>query len=96
MKQLDWENIQSLANQKASLLTKTRVSFRIVAASDETLTIQVRSGQEHTISRSNLEKAVAKIQSGTILNGPNDYRNLIADDRPAYAWSILRELGFIE
>jgi len=96
MKQLNWEDIHNLANRKARLLTKTKIPFQIVAASENTLTVRVSSDEEHTISRSNLEKAVEKIQSGTILNGPKDYKDLIADDRPSYAWAILRELGFIK
>ena len=96
MKQLDWEDIRHLANRQAKLLTKTRVPFQVVAASETTLTVRVSSGEEHTVSRSNLEKAVAKTHSGMILRGPKDYKDLIADDRPAYAWAILRELGFIK
>lgn len=96
MKQLNWIDIQGLADRKATLLTKTGVPFQIVAASETGLAVRVRSGEEHTISRANLEKAVAKIQSGTLLNGPKDYRDLIADDRPAYAWAILRELGYLK
>ena len=69
---------------------------RQVAASEETLTVRVRSGEEHTIGRTNLEKAVQKVQAGAVLKGPKDYRDLIADDRPAYAWAILRELGYIK
>ena len=96
MSKLNWESIRVLAQRKATLLTKTRVPFQIVAASDDTVTVRVRSGQEHTISRSNLELAVEKIQAGVILNGPKDYREKIADDRPAYAWVILKELGFLK
>ena len=93
---LKWEEIKNLADRKATLLTKTKVPFQVVAASEETITVSVRSGQEHTISRANLEKAVQKIQAGAILNGPKDYRDQVADDRPAYAWAILRELGFLK
>jgi hypothetical protein len=96
MKQLNWEDIRNLANRKTRLSTKTKVPFQIVAASENTLTVRVSSAEEHTISRSNLEKAVAKLQSGTILKGPKNYKDLIADDRPSYAWAILRELGFIK
>jgi hypothetical protein len=96
MKQLNWDEIKNLADRKTTLLTKTRVPFQIVAASEVSLTVRVRSGEEHTLSRLNLEKAVAKIQSGMTLNGPKDYREMIADDRPAYAWAILHELGYLQ
>lgn len=96
MKTLEWEEIKKLADRKATLLTKTRVPFQVVAASEETITVRVRSGEEHTISRANLEKAVRMIQSGLVLSGPKDYRDQVADDRPAYAWAILRELGYLK
>lgn len=92
---LKWEEIENLADRKATLLTKTRVPFQIVAASEETITVRVRSGEDHTISRANLEKAVRMIQSGLDLSGPKDYRDQIADDRPAYAWAIMFHLGYL-
>lgn len=82
---LKWEKIKNLADQKATLLTKTGIPFQIISASQETLTVQVRSGEEHSISRTNLEKAVQKIQAGVVFSGPKDYREQVADDRPAYA-----------
>ncbi len=96
MRQLNWEEIKNLADRKSTLLTKTRVPFQVVAASEETITVRVRSGEEHTISRVNLEKAVHILQAGVAINGPKDYRDQVADDRPAYAWAILHELGYLK
>jgi len=93
---LNWEEIKNLADRKATLLTKTRVPFQVVAASEETITVRVRSGEEHTISRANLEKAVQMLQAGAVLSGPKDYCDQVADDRPSYAWAILRESGFLK
>lgn len=95
MKQLNWNEIQNLADRNATLLTKTRIPFQIIAASESALTVRVRSGEEHTISRANFEKAVEKIQTGVVLSGPKDYREQVADDRPAYAWAILHHLGYL-
>lgn len=95
MKSLNWDEIQQLANQKATLLTKTWVPFQIIDVSENAVTIQVRSGETHTISRTNLENAVVKMRAGTVLSGPKDYRENVADDRPAYAWAILKHLGYI-
>jgi len=92
---LKWEEIKNLADQKATLLTKTSVPFQILSASDDTLTIRVRSGEEYTIRRANLEKAVHLLHTGAVLNGPLDYRNQVADDRPAYAWALLNALGYL-
>jgi hypothetical protein len=44
--------------------------------------VRVRSGEEHTISRANLEKAVHILQAGVAINGPKDYRDqLLMTDR---------------
>ena len=96
MKPLHWEEIENLADQKATLLTKTRVPFQIVSASEETLTVCVRSGEEYTLRRANLEKAVHLLHTGAVLNGPQDYRDQVADERPAYAWAILRAMGHLK
>lgn len=96
MKSFNWTEIQRLANDQATLVTKSGVPFQIVEATENTVSIKVRSGEIHSISRVNLEKAVAKMHAGTVLSGPKDYRDFIADDRPAYAWAILKHLGYIE
>jgi len=31
-----------------------------------------------------------------VKEGPKDYRDQVADDRPAYAWAILHELGYLK
>ena len=96
MSELFWGKIKNLADQRTTLLTKTRVPFQIIASTEKMIKVRVRSGVVHTISRVNLEKAVAKIQAGVDLNGPKAYRDQVADDRPAYAWAILCELGYLQ
>ena len=55
MKLFNWNEIQNLADRKTTLLTKTRVPFQIIATSEIALTVRVRSGEEHTISRNERE-----------------------------------------
>jgi len=93
MEQLDWRKLVQLANQKVSLRTKTNIPFQIIDSTENTLIIRVSSGNDLTISRVNLEKAVQKLRAGVVISGPQDYKDKVADDRPAYAWAILRELG---
>lgn len=92
---LNWNELQKLAQGKPRLLTKTGVPFELVAATEASLIVRVRTGAEYTLSRANLEKAVQLLRSGTKLEGPKDYRDQVADDRPAYAWAILSFLGYI-
>jgi hypothetical protein len=51
---------------------------------------------EQGVSRVNLEKAVSLIEQGSEIQGPADYKSLVADERPAYAWAILRDMGIIK
>lgn len=92
---MDWQAIRRLAAAQSEILTKTEVPFRVVEATEGSLVIEVSSGRQHTVSRVNLEKAVALLRRGETLAGPSDYRRKVADDRPAYAWAILRELGYL-
>jgi len=96
MSELFWKKIKNLADQKATLHTKTRVPFQVIAATENLVKVRVRSGEVHTVSRGNLEEAVEKIQAGVVLSGPKAYRDQVADDRPAYAWAILSELGYLQ
>jgi hypothetical protein len=96
MSELFWNKIKNLAEQKATLHTKTKVPFQVIAATEKMIKVRVRSGEVHTISRVNLEKAVAKIQAGVVLSGPKEYRDQVADDRPAYAWAILYALEYFQ
>lgn len=96
MGKLNWDEIRKLVSSDERLLTKTGVPFQIVSVTEETLTVRVSTGEEYSILRKTLEKAVEKIQAGIVLNGPKDYRTLVADERPAYAWAILNHLGLID
>ncbi len=95
MGNLNWDDMRKLASSGERLLTKTGFPFQVVSATEDTLTVRVSTGEEYTILRKTLEKAVEKIQAGIILDGPKDYRIQVADERPAYAWAILKHLGLL-
>lgn len=92
---MNWETIHDLAAAKTELKTITGVPFWVVNATEGSVTVQVSSGRRHTIGRANLERAVELLRQAGTLPGPSDYRAKVADDRPAYAWAILRELGYL-
>ena len=92
---MDWQTVRGLAAIQSELLTITGHRFWLVGATDSTVTVEVSSGRRHTISRANLERAVELSRRGETLAGPSDYRKKVADDRPAYAWAILRKLGYV-
>lgn len=92
---MDWQAARNLAAARTELQTITSVPFWVVNITENSLTVEVGSGRRHPISRVNLEKAVQLLRQGETLAGPGDYRRKVADDRPAYAWAILRELGYL-
>ena len=91
---LNWEEVRNVYNRNPRSKTKKGNEFVVKRVLDNGLFIDLHSGEEY-ISRENLERAVDLIERGTQIRGPADYRKLVYDQRPAYAWAILRDLGFI-
>ncbi len=93
MKKLDWEKLKERYSKNNISTTKTGETFSVIV-SEYTLYIDLPSGKQ-AVSRSRLEKAVDLLNQGVTINGPFDYRNKVGDERPAYAWAILRDMGFV-
>ncbi len=91
--QVDWDRVRSL-EQRSDLKTKTGKPFFISRVTESIVFIDLPSG-EQSVCRANLERAERLVLSGTRLEGPLDYRRLVADERPAYAWAILCQLGIV-
>jgi len=95
MKNLNWETLKQRYEENPISYTKTRKEFRISRVINTAIYIDLPSKEEY-ISRENLEKAINLINNGIVLEGPADYKRLVYDQRPTYAWAILKDLGFIE
>lgn len=88
---MNWSQVMAL--QGKTLKTKSGKTFRVKQVTATTVTVEVGPAKRNeTISQINLMRAAQICASGTKLNGPKDYRQLVADERPAYAWAILRHL----
>ena len=94
MKDLDWKILRQRYKENPVSHTKTGKEFRVSRVTSTAIYIDLPSGEEY-ISRENLKKAVDLIHNGIVLEGPADYRRLVYDQRPTYAWAILRDMGFI-
>lgn len=92
---INWSAVQQLAAHNTLLRTKRGEPFHVIASSDNTVWVQPQTGEQYSISRAHLNKAVAYLQQGGILSGPASYKTAIADNRPSYAWAILRHLGYL-
>ena len=90
---MDWQRVRAL-EQRSDLKTKRGEPFRISRVTGSIAFINLPSG-EQSVSRANLERAEQLVLSGVRLQGPSDYKELVADERPSYAWAILRELGIV-
>ena len=92
--ELDWQAVRELEGR--TLHTKRGEPFTVVKVTDNTVRVRVASsGKEYTVRRASLEKAQRLVAAGTAVPGPVAYRKLVANEAPAYAWSLLRALGLI-
>lgn len=94
IKKLDWEKLKERYSGNNKSLTKKGRPFSVIVARN-TLYIDLPSGKQ-TVSRKCLEKAVDLLNKGETISGPFDYRTKVCDERPAYAWAILRDMGFVK
>jgi hypothetical protein len=92
---INWLKVQALAQNKSQLRTKRGEPFHVVACNDTTVWVAPQTSWQYTISRTHLDKAVAHLKRGGTLAGPGEYKREIADDRPSYAWAILRHLEYL-
>ncbi len=95
MKNLDWNHLRKHYAENPHALTKEGEAFSVISATDQALHLELSTGTRQFISRANLEKAVALKNNGVRLAGPGDYREKVSDERPAYAWAILRDMGIV-
>ncbi|MCW3999898.1 MAG: hypothetical protein NWE93_06640 [Candidatus Bathyarchaeota archaeon] len=95
METFDWKQVKDRYYSKPVSYTKNRKPFRVCRITESALYIDLPCG-EQSVSRVHLEKAVRLISQGAIIGGPSDYKQLVYDERPAYAWAILRDLKFIQ
>ena len=93
--EFDWEEIKKRYTNNPISHTKNGHPFRISRIVLGTVYIDLPSG-EQSVSRKYLEKAVRLINQGTVIGGPSDYKRLVYDERPAYAWAILRDAKLVK
>ena len=92
---LDWNKIIQRYKKDPITYTKDGTKFQIGRITDTTIFLDLPYG-ERAIRRRNLEKAVALINTGKKINGPEDYVKLVKDERSANAWAILRDMDFLK
>lgn len=91
---LDWIAIKDKYSSNPVSHTKNGKPFRIWRITEDTIFIALPA-HEQGVSRVNLQRAVDLINQGTVIAGPADYKRLVCDERPAYAWGILKDFSFV-
>lgn len=91
---LDWNSVMRRYQENPETETINRKKVTIGRVTASSVYIKLPSG-EQSVSRKNLERAVEKIEEGLRISSPTDYRRDVADERPAYAWAILHDLGYL-
>ena len=94
MGKLDWEKLKARYRKNPVSHTKTGAEFRVAKVTEKAIFIDLPSKDEY-VSRENLENAVELLNEGERIKGPSDYKKKVYDQRSAYAWAILRDMGFI-
>jgi len=91
---LDWDKVVMRYAEQPYLTTKEGKVQRVAEVTETALIIDLPGGRQY-VRRKNLEYAVALIESGRKIRTVSDYRQMVEDDRPTYAWAILRDFGYI-
>lgn len=92
---LDWDKVKARYRSNPISRTKRGRMFRVSRVTETAVYVDLPS-KEEPVSRRLLEKAVGLVNQGRVIEGPADYKRLVGDERPSYAWTLLRDLGFVE
>lgn len=92
--EINWQEVVDFYTINPISHTKTGEEFHVTRVTNTAIYIDLPSGEEY-IGRNNLEIAAHLINQGVEIRGPKDYREKVYDQRPAYAWAILRDLGLV-
>lgn len=97
---LDWADVVERYRDGAEVAPIPGAStLRITGADSEKVYVQHRLWKD-SLTRGNLEKAVALLERGEMTRRAGDfvdqYRTFIADERPTTAATVLKDLGYLE
>ncbi|MDD4315117.1 MAG: hypothetical protein WC096_08085 [Sphaerochaetaceae bacterium] len=91
---LNWDMVVKRYTEQPYVTTKTGETQRVAEVTETALIMDLPGGRQ-SVSRKKLESAVALIEGGRKIRTVSDYRQMVADERPAYAWAVLRDFGYI-
>jgi len=97
---LDWDAVVARYKDGADVAPIPGASTLAVTGADEAKVYVKHRLWKDSLSRANLEKAVALLEQGKLTRRSGDfvdqYRTFVADERPTTAATVLKDLGFLE
>lgn len=97
---LNWNTVMERYKDGAEVAPIPGASTLAVTGADETKVYVKHRLWKDSLSRANLEKAVALLEQGKMTKKSGDfvdqYRTFIADERPTTAATVLKDLGYLD
>jgi hypothetical protein len=97
---LDWDEVVKKYKDGADVEAIPGASTLEVTGADDSKVYVKHRLWKDALSRENLEKAVMLLEEGKMTNKSGDfidqYRTMIADERPTTAATVLKDLGYLE
>ena len=97
---LDWKVVEKKYGKGAEVPTVSGGKTIQITGTDDQKIYLKQHFWDVSLTRENLEKAVVLIEQGKISRKPGwfveDYKNIVADERPLSAAHILGDLGFLD
>lgn len=97
---LDWPAVVARYRAGAQVASLPGVSTISVSGADEQSIYVKHRLWSASLSRGNLERAIELVDKGVMTNNAlefiDQYRMMIADERPTTAATVLKDLGYLE
>ncbi|AWK76128.1 hypothetical protein CBI38_31905 (plasmid) [Rhodococcus oxybenzonivorans] len=97
---LDWDNVLEKYRDGAEIDSLPGAATLSVSGADEEKIYVKHRLWKDSLSRTNLERAIEMVSAGTMTRIAADfidqYRTIIADERPTTAATVLKDLGYLD
>ncbi|ANS31292.1 hypothetical protein JOJ86_000389 [Rhodococcus percolatus] len=97
---LNWDNVLEKYRDGAEIDSLPGAATLSVSGADEEKIYVKHRLWKDSLSRTNLERAIEMVSAGTMTRTAADfidqYRTIIADERPTTAATVLKDLGYLD
>lgn len=97
---LDWSHVLDRYRDGADVASLPGAATLSVSGADDEKIYVAHRLWKASLSRENLERAINLVEKGELPSNSTDfidqYRNVIADERPTTAATVLKDLGYLD